>query len=82
LIPDPGSKSSNKIEKVLKEKINVNFKRIIEVCFKICKKSCKKYVWSSDLGSGIWKKPIPDARSRIHGSKSTRSRIPDPDPQH
>ena len=35
-----------------------------------------------DLGSGIRKKPIPDPGSRIQGSKSTRSRIPDPDPQH
>jgi hypothetical protein len=34
------------------------------------------------LGSGIRKKPIPDPGSRIQGSKSTRSRIPDPDPQH
>ncbi len=35
-----------------------------------------------DPGSGIRKKPIPDPGSRIQGSKSTRSRIPDPDPQH
>ncbi len=33
-----------------------------------------------DLESGIRKKPIPDPRSRIQGSK--RHRIPDPDPQH
>ena len=32
------------------------------------------------VGSGIRKKPIPDPRSRIQGSK--RYRIPDPDPQH
>jgi hypothetical protein len=29
-----------------------------------------------DLGSGIWKKPIPDPGSQIQGSK--RHRIPDP----
>jgi hypothetical protein len=34
------------------------------------------------LGSGIRKKPIQDPGSRIQGSKSTQSRIPDPDPQH
>ncbi len=34
------------------------------------------------LGSGIRKKPIPDPGSRIQGSKSTRSRIPGPDPLH
>ena len=34
------------------------------------------------LGSGIRNKPIPDPGSRIQGSKSTQSRIPDPDPQH
>jgi len=32
------------------------------------------------VGSGIRKKPFPDPRSR--GPKGTRSRIPDPDPQH
>jgi hypothetical protein len=32
------------------------------------------------VGSGIWKKPIPDPGSRIRGAK--RYRIPDPDPQH
>jgi hypothetical protein len=32
------------------------------------------------LGSGIWKKPIPDPVSR--GQKGTRSQILDLDPQH
>ena len=31
-----------------------------------------------DPRSGIRKKPIPDPGSRIQGSKSTQSRIPDP----
>ncbi len=35
-----------------------------------------------DPRSGIRKNPIPDPGSRIQGSKSTQSRIPDPDPQH
>jgi hypothetical protein len=35
-----------------------------------------------DPRSGIRKKSIPDPGSRIQGSKSTQSRIPDPDPQH
>ena len=81
LIPDPGSKNSNKREKVLKKKIWANFQRIIELFTKkIVKKLLK--IWSWDPGSGIPKKPIPDPGSRIQGSKSTQSRIPDPDPQH
>jgi hypothetical protein len=70
----------------LKKKIWANFQRIMELFTKkIVKKLLK--IWSWDPGSGIrdpgsgknlfW---IPDPRFR--GSKSTRSRIPDPDPQH
>ncbi len=54
---------------VLKKKIWANFQIIIELFTKkIVKKLLK--IWSWDPGS------------RIQGSKSTRSRIPDPDPQH
>jgi len=64
---------------VLKKKIWANFQRIIELFTKkIVKKLLK--IWSWDPGSGIRKKPIPDPGSR--GQKGTRSRIPDPDPQH
>ena len=45
-------------------------------------KNCQKAPKNMVLGSGIRKKPIPDPGSRIQGSKSTQSRIPDPDPQH
>jgi hypothetical protein len=73
---------------VLKKKIWANFQRIIELFTKkIVKKLLKIWSWDPgsgirDPGSGIQKKPIPDPGSRIQGSKSTRSRIPDPDPQH
>jgi hypothetical protein len=72
----------------LKKKIWANFQRIIELFTKkIVKKLLK--IWSWDPGSGI-RDPgsvknlfrILDPGSRIQGSKSTRSRIPDPDPQH
>ncbi len=52
---------------------------------KICQKALKNMVLGSgirDPRSGIRKKPIPDPGSRIQGSKSTRSRIQDPNPQH
>jgi hypothetical protein len=73
---------------VLKKKIWANFQRIIELFIqKIVKKLLK--IWSWDPGSGI-RDPGSEIRdpektysgSRIQGSKSTQSRIPDPDPQH
>ena len=73
---------------VLKKKIWANFQRIIELFTKkIVKKLLKIWSWDPgsgirDPGSGIRKKPIPDPGSRIQESKSTQSRIPDPDPQH
>jgi hypothetical protein len=64
---------------MLNKKIWHNFQRIIEVFTqKIVTKPSKILVW--DPRSEIQKKPIPDPRSRIQGSK--RHRIPDPDPQH
>jgi hypothetical protein len=66
---------------VLKKKIWANFQRIIELFTKKFVRKLLK-IWSWDPGSGIRKKPIPDPGSRIQGSKSTQSRIPDPDPQH
>jgi hypothetical protein len=76
-IPDPGSRIHKIVNyfsfEVLKKKIWANFQRIIELF-------TKKIV--KDPRSGIRKKPIPDPGSRIQGSKSTQSRIPDPDPQH
>jgi len=73
---------------MLKKKIWANFQRIIELFTKkIVKKLLK--IWSWDPGSGI-RDPGSGIRdpekiysgSRIQGSKSTQSRIPDPDPQH
>jgi hypothetical protein len=59
---------------VLKKKIWANFQRIIELFTKNWSKKLLK-IWSWDPGSG-------KNLSRIQGSKSTQSRIPDPDPQH
>jgi hypothetical protein len=57
---------------MLKKKIWPNFPRIIEVFTqKIVTKPSKIWVW--DLGSEIWKKPIPDPGS--WGQKGTGSRI-------
>ena len=57
---------------MLKEKIWVNFQRIIELFTqKVVTKLSKIWVW--DPGSGIGKKPIPDPGSR--GQKGTGSRI-------
>jgi hypothetical protein len=68
---------------VLKKKIWANFQRIIELFTKKLSKSSLKYgLGIRDPRSGIRKKPIPNPGSRIKGSKSTQSRIPDPDPQH
>ncbi len=73
---------------MLKKKNWANFQRIIELFTKkIVKKLLK--IWSWDPGSGI-RDPGSGIRdpektysgSRIQGSKSTQSRIPDPDPQH
>jgi hypothetical protein len=66
---------------VLKKKIWANFQRIIELFTKkIVKKLLK--IWSWDPGSEIRDPEKTYSGSRIQGSKSTRSRIPDPDPQH
>jgi hypothetical protein len=66
---------------VLKKKIWANFQRIIELFTKkIVKKLLK--IWTWDPGSGIRDPEKTYSGSRIQGSKSTRSRIPDPDPQH
>ncbi len=59
---------------MLKKKIWANFQRIIELFTKKIFKMVLK-IWSWDPGSG-------KNLFRIQGSKSTRSRIPDPDPQH
>jgi hypothetical protein len=56
-----------------------DFQRIREVCTqKIVSKLSKIWVW--DPGSEIRKNPISDPGPK--GQKSTRCRIPDPDPQH
>jgi hypothetical protein len=66
---------------VLKKKIWANFQRIIELFTKkIVKKLLK--IWSWDPGSEIRDPEKTYSGSRIQGSKSTQSRIPDPDPQH
>ncbi len=66
---------------VLKKKIWASFQRIIEhFTKKVVKKLLK--IWSWDLGSEIRDPEKPYSGSRIQGSKSTGSRIPDPDPQH
>jgi hypothetical protein len=63
------------IFEMLLKKIWANFQRIIELFTqKIVSKLSK--IWAWDPRSGIRKKPIPDPRSRILGSK--RHRIPDP----
>ncbi len=66
---------------VLKKKILANFLRIIEL---FTKKTVKKLlkIWSWDPGSEIRDPEKIYSGSRIQGSKSTGSRIPDPDPQH
>ncbi len=59
---------------VVKKKIWANFQRIIELFTKkIVKKLIK--IWSWDLGSEIRDPEKTYSRSRIQGSKSTRSRI-------
>jgi hypothetical protein len=63
---------------VLKKKIWANFQRIIELFTKKIVKAHKNMV----LGSGIRDAEKIYSGSRIQGSKSTQSRIPDPDPQH
>jgi hypothetical protein len=66
---------------MLNKKIWANFQRIIELFTQKLSLSSQKYgfgIW--DLRSGNRKKPTPDPRSRIQGSK--RHRIPDPDSQH
>jgi hypothetical protein len=66
---------------VLKKKIWANFQRIIELFTKkIVKKLLK--IWSWDPGSEIRDPEKTYSGSRIRGSKSAWSRIPDPDPQH
>jgi hypothetical protein len=71
---------------VLKKKMWANFQRIIELFTKkVVKKLLKIWFWDPgsgirDPGSGIRKKTY--SGSRIQGSKSTQSRIPDQDPQH
>ncbi len=66
---------------VLKKKIWANFQRIIELSTKkIVKKLLK--IWSWDTGSEIRDPEKTYSGSGIQGSKSTQSRIPDPDPQH
>ena len=66
---------------VLKKKIWSNFQRIIELFSKKVVKKLLK-IWSWDPGSEIRDPEKTYSGSRIQGSKSTRSRIPDPDPQH
>ncbi len=66
---------------VLKKKIWANFQRIIELFTKKVVKKLLK-IWSWDPGSEIRDPEKTYSGSRIQGSKSTRSRIPDPDPQH
>jgi hypothetical protein len=62
---------------VLKKKIWANVQRIIELFTKkIVKKLLK--IWSWDPGSEIRDPEKTYSGSRIQGSKSTRSRIPDP----
>ncbi len=62
---------------VLKEKIWANFQRIIKLFTKkIVKKLLK--IWSWDSGSEIGDPEKTYSGSRIQGSKSTQSRIPDP----
>ncbi len=57
---------------MLKKKMWAKFQRIIELLTqKIFTKLSKIWVW--DPRSGIWKKSIPDSRSR--GQKGTGSRI-------
>ncbi len=69
------------ISEMLKKKFCANFQRIINFLLKKLSLSSQKYGFGiRDPGSGIRKKPIPDPRSRIQGSK--RPRIPDPDRQH
>ncbi len=66
---------------VPKKKIWANFQRFLELFTKkIVKKLWK--IWSWDPGSEIRDPEKTYSGSRIQGSKSTRSRIPDPDPQH
>jgi hypothetical protein len=66
---------------VLKKKIWADFQRIIELFTKkIVKKLLK--IWSWDPGSEIRDPEKTYSGSRIQGSKSTQSRIPDLDPQH
>jgi hypothetical protein len=68
---------------VLKKKIWANFQRIIELFTKkIVKKLLKYGLGILDPRSGIRDPEKTYSGSRIQGSKSTRSRIPDPDPQH
>jgi hypothetical protein len=57
------------------------FKELLNFLFKKLSLSSEKYGFGiRDPRSGIRKKPIPDPRFRIQGSK--RHRIPDPNPQH
>ncbi len=65
----------------LKKKIWANFQRITELFTKKMVKKLLK-IWSWDPGSEIRDPEKIYSGSRIQGSKSTQSRIPDPDPQH
>jgi hypothetical protein len=58
------------VSEMLKKKIWTKFQRIFEV---FTPKNCHQALKNMGLGSGIWKKPIPDPGSR--GQKGTGSRI-------
>jgi hypothetical protein len=67
--------------KCLRKKFGPIFKEFLNFLPKKLSLSSEKYgLRIRDPKSGIRKKSIPDPGSR--GQKVTRSRIPDPDPQH